>query len=107
VKPQAAKADFRQSFLTQEDLKDVQVPVYVGLAGEDEMVPASLPDDLKSWTQQERVQATFEIYPGMSHGFAARPDTEDPAVRTQYERALKAAVSFLGRSILTQTTAAS
>ncbi|KAK5047059.1 hypothetical protein LTR84_007001 [Exophiala bonariae] len=100
-------ASFHPSYLTQEDVKDIQVPVYVGLAGDDEMVPTSLADDLKSWTHQERVQATLEIYPGMSHGFAARPDTQDPAVRTQYERALKTAVSFLGRSILTQTTTAS
>lgn len=79
-------------------MQGIKVPIYVGLAAEDEMVPASLRDDLITWTQQLGVQATVVEYPGMKHGFAARPDTDDPAIRVQYERALSDALSYLNHA---------
>ncbi|KEF51200.1 uncharacterized protein A1O9_12703 [Exophiala aquamarina CBS 119918] len=94
-----AAAAFHPSFVIHEDLKGIRVPIYVGLAGNDVMVPASLPEDLKSWIQQEQIQAIQEIYPNMPHGFAARPEAEDPANRDQFERALKAAVDFFQRTL--------
>ncbi|KIW69226.1 hypothetical protein PV04_05114 [Phialophora macrospora] len=86
----AAVASFHPSFVEAEDMRGVRAPVYIGLAGEDDMVPASLSDDLRAWSSsgmEPNVAFGMETFPGVGHGFAARPDTDDEVVRGQYRRA--------------------
>jgi dienelactone hydrolase len=90
---------FNQSFVTREDVKGVTAPVYAGLAENDEMIPASFARDLQAWMMQEAAAPfTMEIYPGMKHGFGARPDSADEDVRRQYERAFQRTIGFLNGS---------
>ncbi|PCD26104.1 hypothetical protein AU210_012536 [Fusarium oxysporum f. sp. radicis-cucumerinum] len=93
---QAAVA-FHPSYVEEEDCKDIKSPLYVGLAGDDEMVPATLHQDLISWVQQSpsQLEFTIESYEGMLHGFAARPNTKDAAMKTEFERAFDRTVNFL------------
>lgn len=81
-------------FVTREDLKNIHVPLCVGLAEKDEMIPAAFEQDLQAWTTADKTKISLEVYPGMGHGFAARPDTDDPVMREQYERAFNTTVSF-------------
>lgn len=62
------------------------------------MVPETLARDFESWTRQEEVQATVGLYPGVGHGFAARPATQDPFIREQYDRAFDTAMTFFQKS---------
>ncbi|KAL6228857.1 hypothetical protein BDW75DRAFT_226118 [Aspergillus navahoensis] len=92
---------FHPSFVEAEDMDNVQAPLYVGLAADDDMVPASLAADFQGWSKtrmKEGVPFTLEIYPGVGHGFAARPDTKDEHIRSQYIRALRSAVDFLAKN---------
>lgn len=52
------------------------------------MVPPTLERDLKEWIKPVK-GATFsiEVYPGVGHGFAARPDAQNSIIKEQYERA--------------------
>lgn len=77
-------------------------PTYIGLAELDQMVPPTLKQDLEQWaklssgniTGQTKPAVTFSVYPGMDHGFAARPDTTDPAIAVQYARAFEDTIDF-------------
>ncbi|KAJ4176752.1 hypothetical protein NW767_015344 [Fusarium falciforme] len=89
-----AAASFHPSFVVEDDIKDIKAPVYIGLAEEDDMVPETLAQDLGTWTKQENVEAVMGSYPGVGHGFAARPATQDPVIREQYDRAFDAALTF-------------
>ncbi|KAJ4152120.1 hypothetical protein NW765_017629 [Fusarium oxysporum] len=89
-----AAASFHPSFVVEDDIKDIRAPVFIGLAEEDDMVPETLAQDLETWTTRENVQAGFGSYPGVGHGFAARPATQDPVIREQYQRAFDAALTF-------------
>lgn len=85
-----------KSFVEAEDCHKITVPLYIGLAGEDEMVPATLQQDLASWLQREPGREfMIERYEGMTHGFAARPNTEDFATKKEFERAFDRTVKFL------------
>lgn len=93
-----AAVAFHPSFVEAEDMDGVQASLYVGLAADDDMVPATLATDFQDWSRlrmKEGVPFTMEIYPGVGHGFAARPDTNDEHIRSQYVRALKATIGFL------------
>lgn len=72
--------------------------MYIGLAEEDDMVPETLAQDLETWTKREKVQATMGSYLGVGHGFAARPATQDPLIREQYDRAFDATVTFFQKN---------
>jgi dienelactone hydrolase len=98
----AAAACFHPSFVEAEDMDmhGVQTPLYIGLAGEDDMVPASLPDDLRVWSSsgmEPDVPFVMETFPGVGHGFAARPDTDDEVVRGQYRRAFQRTLEHFAR----------
>lgn len=87
-----AAAAFHPSFVECADLSNIKAPLYIGLAEHDDMVPATLPDDLNLWASKglvEGVSFDLTIYPGMGHGFAARPNTQDYGIRQQYERAFR------------------
>jgi dienelactone hydrolase len=93
-----AAAAFHPSFVEPADLTGIQVPLYIGLAEKDEMVPETLEQDFKNWSMtilQPGVAFSLEIYSGMGHGFAARPDTEDEDIRREYTKAFDAALDFL------------
>ncbi|KAL3479230.1 hypothetical protein BJX99DRAFT_255756 [Aspergillus californicus] len=104
-----AAAAFHPSFVEADDVTDIKVPVYIGLAEKDDMMPASLADDLRTWfsmsgaSLQQHGESpdvsspsfTLEIYPGMAHGTAARPNTKDTDISKQYARALRAAIQYL------------
>ena len=95
-----AAAAFHPSFVEAEDMKGIKVPVYIGMAEKDDMVPVSLPNDLWAWSatgMREDVPFNLEIYPGMRHGFAARPDTEDENIRTQYQQAFERTVQHFAK----------
>lgn len=102
-----AAAAFHPSFVEAEDMAGVRAPLYVGLAEKDTMVPASLPDDLQTWWAAAAssnmpaadTQFTMEIYPGVGHGFAARPDTKDEVIREQYERAFQRTVEHFNKVV--------
>ncbi|KIW12696.1 hypothetical protein PV08_09974 [Exophiala spinifera] len=97
-----AAAAFHPSFVEVGDIADIQAPLYVGLAEKDNMVPASLAQDLQAWTATKmgpNVPFTMEIYPGVGHGFAARPDTKDENIRTQYEKAFQRSMDHLNKYI--------
>ncbi|KIW24045.1 uncharacterized protein PV07_09784 [Cladophialophora immunda] len=86
----AAAACFHPSFVEAEDMDGIQAPLYIGLAEKDDMVPASLPEDLCHWANSRmgpNVPFKIESFPQMGHGFAARPDTDDGNVRAQYQTA--------------------
>ena len=90
-----AAAAFHPSFVEAEDMTGITAPLYIGLAENDTMVPASLPSDLRRWADvglYENTPFSIEIYPGMAHGFAARPDSFDKTIKTQYEKAFRRAV---------------
>ena len=100
-----AAAAFHPSFVEAEDLDGIKVPLYVGLAEKDDMVPASLPHDLRHWSSagmREDAPLTLEIYPGMRHGFAARPDTKDENIRTQYQKAFERTVQHFAKFALAE-----
>ncbi|OAP56478.1 hypothetical protein AYL99_09657 [Fonsecaea erecta] len=87
-----AAACFHPSFVEAEDMNGIRAPLYIGLAEKDDMVPASLPEDLRRWARsgmKPGVPFKMESFPHMGHGFAARPDTEDASVRAQYQRAFQ------------------
>ncbi|KAF2846856.1 alpha/beta-hydrolase [Plenodomus tracheiphilus IPT5] len=89
---------FHPSFVEAEDMNNIKVPLYVGLAADDDMVPANLAADIQEWSTTRMkggVSLTLETYPDVGHGFAARPDTEDANVREQYNRALRRTIEFL------------
>lgn len=93
-----AAASFHPSFVQADDLAGIQAPVYIGLAENDKMVPASLPTDLQRWADagiRGDTHFMIEEYPGMGHGFAARPDTESESIRKQYEIAFRRTVEHL------------
>ncbi|KIW90068.1 uncharacterized protein Z519_09499 [Cladophialophora bantiana CBS 173.52] len=97
-----AAAAFHPSFVEAEDVAGIQVPLYAGLAEKDDMVPVSLPEDLQAWAvtkMKANIPFTMEIYPGVGHGFAARPDTNDDVIRTQYERAFQKSVEHLAKTV--------
>lgn len=94
----AAAAAFHPSFVEADDFSEIHVPVYVGLAEKDEMVPPSLEQDLREWSKQgmgEPGSLVIEVYPGMTHGFAARPNSEDDKVLEQCDKAFQSAVKHL------------
>lgn len=93
-----AAAAFHPSFVVPEDLIGIQVPLSIGLAEKDEMVPATLAQDFENWSKtilKPEVPFSLQIYSGMGHGFAARPDTEDDDIRREYTKALVDALDFL------------
>ncbi|ETN36186.1 uncharacterized protein HMPREF1541_08463 [Cyphellophora europaea CBS 101466] len=95
-----AIAAFHPSFVEEQDLEGVQAPVYIGLAGADTMVPASLHDDLMMWRangMERMVPFEMEVYPDMPHGFAARPESENLIIRAQYCKALEKAAEHLAK----------
>ncbi|KAK5311794.1 hypothetical protein LTR93_011592 [Exophiala xenobiotica] len=90
-----AAAAFHPSFVEPEDCADITVPLYIGLAEKDSMVPPSLPQDLQAWTKRPSGgPVCIEEYPGMDHGFAARPDSQDAMIHEQYDRAYRRVVQF-------------
>lgn len=93
-----AAASFHPSMVVAEDLAGASVPVYVGLAENDEMVPARLAQDFETWSKtllNPDVPFTLQVYSGMGHGFAARPNTQDVDIRKQYKKAFTDTVDFL------------
>ena len=80
--------------MTEADFEGVKVPTYAGLAEKDQMVPETLPQDLKNWSLRNSVNLQIETYPGMKHGFAARPEAKDPVEREQYNSAFSRTVDF-------------
>ena len=95
-----AAAAFHPSFVEADDLHGVKAPLYVGLAEKDDMVPATLPDDLPAWAAKGLVDGVpfdLDIYPGMKHGFAARPDTHDESIRQRYCQALSKTLKHFAR----------
>ncbi|KAJ5780733.1 hypothetical protein N7457_005893 [Penicillium paradoxum] len=79
----------------------LRCPTYVGLAEFDNMVPPTLKEDLERWAtisgepdERRRFEPVVSVYPGVDHGFAARPDTNDPVVAAQYAKALDDASNF-------------
>jgi dienelactone hydrolase len=80
--------------VTGEDLEGIGVPVYAGLAENDQMVPKSLPRELKDWAAKYHVDLTLDTYPEVKHGFAARPEAKDPKDKEQYEQAFIRAEAF-------------
>jgi len=60
------------------------------------MVPPTLQHDLSTWLlQSPQTDFVIETYDAMPHGFAARPNDEDSAVKASCGRAFAKAVSFL------------
>jgi dienelactone hydrolase len=97
-----AAAAFHPSFVEADDMADVQAPLYIGLAEKDDMVPASLPEDLQTWAttkMRPNVPFTVEIYPDVGHGFAARPDTKDDLIRAQYERGFQRTIEHFAKFV--------
>lgn len=80
--------------MTEDDFESIEVPTYVGLAEKDQMVPDTLPQDLKTWSSKNNVNLQIEMYPGMNHGFAARPEAKDPGEKAQYDLAYSRTVEF-------------
>lgn len=85
-----------QSFTVEKDTEGIQVPLYIGLAGNDRMVSPTLRKDLERWLAASEVRNyIFMVYPGMDHGFTVRPDNTNPEIRNQCKKALDDAVLFL------------
>jgi dienelactone hydrolase len=85
-----------KSFVKAEDCNNIGAPLYIGLAGNDEMVPQTLHNDLLSWVSRTPgIDFMIETYQGMTHGFAARPNTEDALTKTEFEKAFDHTVHFL------------
>jgi len=63
------------------------------------MVPPTLAQDLNRWLKAKGVSYESKIYPEMKHGFAARPDTGDPKIKEQYQKAFEDSVKFLQKHL--------
>lgn len=97
-----AAVAFHPSFVEADDMDGIQAPLYIGLAENDDMVPASLPTDLDHWASKRmkaNVPFILESYAGMNHGFAARPDTQDEEILRQYQVAFQRTLVHLAQFI--------
>ncbi|EXJ70647.1 uncharacterized protein A1O5_05637 [Cladophialophora psammophila CBS 110553] len=91
-----AAAIFHPSFVKEEDIHGISVPLYIGLGEKDQMVPSTLKEDLERWLSASKVRGfTISVYPGMDHGWTIRPDNDDPEIRHQCKQAFEDAVKFL------------
>jgi dienelactone hydrolase len=89
-----------QSYVEKEDVQGLQIPFFVGLAEKDTWVPVSLAESLHYWVGPRKDQndhLEIEIFPGVGHGFAARPDTQDRVIFEQYQIAMAKATAFLDK----------
>jgi dienelactone hydrolase len=83
-----------------EDTNGIRVPVLVGAAENDQAVPLEFCRELKTTIEKGPGPVQFEIYEGMRHGFGARPNTADPAVKMQFLKAFNDATAFFDKYVI-------
>ena len=81
--------------MTHEDTKGVLGPIFIGYAEDDQMVSPTLIQDLNGWLSASGASFETRVYPEMKHGFAARPDTDDPGIKKQSIQAFEDSTEFL------------
>lgn len=77
------------------DITGVKAPLFIGCGEKDDMVSPTLAEDLNSALAAAGNKFKIRIYPGMPHGFAARPNHDDEEIKTQFNQAFEDAVCFL------------
>ena len=84
-------------YVEAEDVQGLSSPTFIGLAELDEMTPPTIKEDLERWTGStlgSKPRVSIEVYPGVDHGFAARPDSANPVILAQYTKAFDDSVEF-------------
>ncbi|KAH7011036.1 Alpha/Beta hydrolase protein [Ilyonectria destructans] len=92
-------AAFHPSFVQRDDVGNEAVGggcrTFVGLAENDEMVPETLGDDLNRWAAEKSRKITQRVFPGVGHGFAARPASKVETEMVQFRDAFEFACTAL------------
>ena len=84
-------------YVCPEDVQGLSCPTYIGLAELDQMTSPTLREDLERWTGISigfKSAVSLKVYPGVDHGFAARPDSGNSTIFTQYTEAFDETVEF-------------
>ncbi|KAJ4318830.1 hypothetical protein N0V84_006643 [Fusarium piperis] len=90
---------FHPSFVQRDDVGS-EAPglgcrTFAGLAENDEMVPKTLGADLGRWATEESREITQRVFPGVGHGFAARPASKVETEMVQFREAFEFACAAL------------
>jgi dienelactone hydrolase len=71
-------------------------PILAGLAEKDVTVPETFGEDLRTWADKYSRKMQQKVYPGMAHGFGARPNGKNEAERAQFTAAFENTCKFIG-----------
>ncbi|EIW82821.1 dienelactone hydrolase endo-1,3,1,4-beta-D-glucanase [Coniophora puteana RWD-64-598 SS2] len=91
--------------LSDEQLKAIKVPTSWACAEEDPGFKPQMRANAESIFKARAgkpdfIEYEFKDYPGTAHGFAARPDLNDPDVKAGYEGALEQACNWFRNTLL-------
>ncbi|KAH3899501.1 probable Protein AIM2 [Saccharomycodes ludwigii] len=76
------------SFVTMDEVAVIDKPLLISAAENDHIFPSNLRHDTEDKLKELGVRYQIDLFGGVSHGFAARGDPNDPVVKYAKEKAL-------------------